>query len=90
MGNPLPSDDGTRDTKDESEASEGANENPGTPRSLHMVVATEPADFFEKYWGMKECVDEHPFEDYDKWFHEGDDTCDADEDGNESDFHRGD
>jgi hypothetical protein len=62
MGNPPPSDNGTHAAKDESEASEGGNEDQGTPRSLYTVTATEPADFFEVCWGSQECVDERPFE----------------------------
>jgi hypothetical protein len=80
MGNPPLSDNWTHDAEDKSEASEGVNENLGTPRSLCMVTATEPANFFEEYWGMQEYVDEHPFEDCDKWFYEGNDVYDADED----------
>jgi hypothetical protein len=89
MGNPPLSDDRTRNTENESEASEGANENLGTPRSLRMVTATELADFFDEHWGMQVYVDEHPNEDCNEWFYEGNDAYDAYEDDDKSDFCRG-
>jgi hypothetical protein len=87
-------DDETCDMENESEVS--LERITDAPRSLYTVTATEPADFFEEQWQTQEYVGEHPFRDYDEWFHEdhgvydadGDDDADNDDGG--SDFCLGD
>jgi hypothetical protein len=52
-------------------------------------MATDPDDFGDEHWGTVEFAGEHPFEDYDKWFHGEVEGCDTDTDHDESDFCRG-
>lgn len=75
-------DDWTDETEGESEASA---EKTIAPRSIYIVTATEPADFFEEYWQMQEYAGERQFEDYDDWFCEDYDAYDADRDDGEND-----
>jgi hypothetical protein len=72
-------DDWTDNTEDESEASV---ERIVTPRSIYAVTATEPADFFKEYWQTQEYSGDRQFEDYDDWFCEDYNACDADRDDN--------
>ena len=74
--------DWTDETEDESEVSV---EKTIAPRSIYAITATEPADFFEEYWQTQEYAGERQLEDYDNWFCEDYDACDADRDDGEND-----
>jgi hypothetical protein len=56
--------------------------------SIYQFTATDRDDFHNKDWGTVEFAGEHPFEDYNEWFHEEEEECDTYDD--ERDFCRGD
>jgi hypothetical protein len=86
----YPSDEETAAaTEDESTTPTEPGEIQATPLSVCVITATDPDDFCEEHWGSLECVGEHPFEDYNKWFNEDDDKYNANVEHDESDFCQG-
>jgi hypothetical protein len=85
-----PSDEETVATETNSVGLEELDEIQDRPRSIDEVTATDPDDFNDEHWGMMEFAGEHPFEDYEDWFHGDEESCDADTERDDLDFRQGD
>jgi hypothetical protein len=55
--------------------------------SIYQITATDHDNFHDEEWGMVEFAGEHPFEDYDEWFHEEEEECETNTDDDKPDFH---
>jgi hypothetical protein len=82
----CPSDEDTVTLETNSSGLEELDGTQGRLRSICKVTATDPDDFNEKHLGTVKFVGEHPFEDYDEWFHGEEEECDTDTDHDDSDF----